>query len=96
MAHVNPFMYLLNTDADQAEKSTDFGVDIKRFALISNDSDATITFTFNAASSADDDQLVLLAGEKLENIPMRCESIYYKAAGADNKNFRCYGVIEEV
>jgi hypothetical protein len=90
MAHANNLLYLLNTDADQTEKSV--SVDVDNVILISNDSDDTIVFTFEAGSTDDDDQLKLLTGEKVENLDVPVKVLYYKSLTGDNKNFRFYGM----
>jgi len=89
MAHTNSFIVCVNTDADQAEKSA--VVDVEKIALIHNISDAILTFSFDSASASTEDVIVLDAGAKIEDLDIRCYTLYYKAAGADNKNFRFIG-----
>lgn len=92
MAHLNSFITCVNTDADQAEKSS--VVDVKSIALIHNVSDAVITFSFDAASATTDDVIILDAGAKIEDLDIPCYTLYYKATSADNKNFRFIGLKE--
>jgi hypothetical protein len=90
MAHSNPFVYFLNIDADQVEANVK--VNVEKVLLIANDSNDTITFTFDGASATQDDQIKLLAGEKIEDLDVPVGTLYYKSATGDNKNFRFYGL----
>lgn len=91
MAHLNPFVTCLHTDADTAEKSVE--VDVEKIVLIENlSADDSITFSFDASSGDSEDVITLDKSTKIENLDFPVKKLYYKSLTADNKNFRFIGL----
>lgn len=65
-------------------------VNVKSVWLLSNDGSADITFNFdNAVTEAN--EIILKAGEKIENFPVGMTKLYYKAASG-SQAFRFMGL----
>lgn len=75
-------------DADIAEKSIALG--IKEFSLIYNASANVVTINIDNATT-EANTIILAAGQKIENFPQPCTTLYYKAAG-DNSVVYVIGI----